>query len=288
MQKLTHAQASTPEVYDALLWLWDDVERGRIFYDAALAPAAAITSTCLVTTSGAPLPVPLPVQAVELAALPPTSPAQATRGAARDAPVDRQALDLSQGGSSAGADSARLLSAQQPLSSAPESGQASGLESGLESGLGGVTHRDSRCVHGMDESFARTLVHMLHGCWTVAFGEERRAVRLALVLAAFNQLTASTAIINYAPEVLKRVGAAVVTDAAAELQENRHAILLSALVALAKTVGVVSGAQPRFVKSVVSWTCLTGILVLCAWARLRCGRRMSAPDFFVLVCIYRL
>ena len=54
-----------------------------------------------------------------------------------------------------------------------------------------------------------TLWVMLLDIYVVLTGPERRAVRMALWLAFFDQGCASTAIINYAPEVLERAG---VTD----------------------------------------------------------------------------
>lgn len=50
---------------------------------------------------------------------------------------------------------------------------------------------------------------MLQDIYVVLIGPERRAVRIALWLAFFDQGCASTAIINYAPEVLEIAG---VTD----------------------------------------------------------------------------
>ena len=54
-----------------------------------------------------------------------------------------------------------------------------------------------------------TLWVMLLDIYVVLTGPERRAVRMALWLAFFDQGCASTAIINYAPQVLERAG---VTD----------------------------------------------------------------------------
>lgn len=54
-----------------------------------------------------------------------------------------------------------------------------------------------------------TLWVMLLDIYVVLTGPERRAVRIALWLAFFDQGCASTAIINYAPQVLERAG---VTD----------------------------------------------------------------------------
>ncbi len=51
-----------------------------------------------------------------------------------------------------------------------------------------------------------TLWVMLLDIYVVLTGPERRAVRMALWLAFFDQGCASTAIINYAPQVLEAAG----------------------------------------------------------------------------------
>lgn len=66
-------------------------------------------------------------------------------------------------------------------------------------------------------------------------GHERRAAATAVWLAVFNQIGASTSIINYAPRVLEVSG----------VRQDEQAILMSSLIALAKTVGVVIGALAR-------------------------------------------
>lgn len=63
---------------------------------------------------------------------------------------------------------------------------------------------------------------------------ERRAVRIAVLLAFFNQISASTAIMNYAPVLLKDVGVA----------SSELAMELSAIISCAKTVGIILGAFP--------------------------------------------
>jgi hypothetical protein len=70
---------------------------------------------------------------------------------------------------------------------------------------------------------------MLRDVYVVAKGPERRAFFMAIILAVFNQATASTAVINYAPEVL-----------AAQLRvtEESNAILYPAVISLTKCVGV--------------------------------------------------
>lgn len=66
---------------------------------------------------------------------------------------------------------------------------------------------------------------------TFGHAAERRSVRIAVVLACFNQVSASTSIINYAPVVLKYVG----------VSTSELAIELAALVSCCKTVGIVLG-----------------------------------------------
>jgi hypothetical protein len=51
------------------------------------------------------------------------------------------------------------------------------------------------------QGFCRTLKQVVLDVWTVLHGPERRAVRLALVIAFIDQGMASTAVVNYAPQV---------------------------------------------------------------------------------------
>jgi len=60
-------------------------------------------------------------------------------------------------------------------------------------------------------------------------GPEKNAVRAALGLAIFNQFSGSTAITNYAVEVLREIG----------MTDNKKAILLSSGISFAKLVGIV-------------------------------------------------
>lgn len=69
--------------------------------------------------------------------------------------------------------------------------------------------QDDGGVQGEQKGFWHTLWAMLLDIYVVLTGPERRAVRIALWLAFFDQGCASTAIINYAPEVLEIAG---VTD----------------------------------------------------------------------------
>jgi hypothetical protein len=49
---------------------------------------------------------------------------------------------------------------------------------------------------------------MLLDIWLISVGPERRAMRIALALAFFNQAIASSAIVNYAPRLLSSIGVA--------------------------------------------------------------------------------
>jgi hypothetical protein len=68
-----------------------------------------------------------------------------------------------------------------------------------------------------------------------AMRAERRALRIALALAVFNQISASTSLINYAPELLQRTGVA----------DSASAMLLSAPVSACKAVGILLGALQK-------------------------------------------
>jgi MFS family permease len=70
---------------------------------------------------------------------------------------------------------------------------------------------------------------MLGDVYVVAKGPERRAFFMAVILAVFNQATASTAVINYAPEVLA---------AQLRVSSESNAILYPAVISLTKCVGV--------------------------------------------------
>lgn len=75
------------------------------------------------------------------------------------------------------------------------------------------------------------------GCWTqcknwcaeLMHGPEKNAVRAALGLAIFNQFSGSTAVTNYAVEVLREIG----------LTDNKKGILLSSGISFAKLLGIV-------------------------------------------------
>jgi hypothetical protein len=104
-------------------------------------------------------------------------------------------------------------------------------------------------------------------------GHERRAAAIAVALAAFNQLSASTSIINYAPEVLSRVG----------VHGHERALELSALVAAGKALGVGVGV-PLCVGALTD--------AVCVWPRLRLrylpeshGRSCPACSCWCAMCI---
>ena len=62
--------------------------------------------------------------------------------------------------------------------------------------------------------FWHTQWAVLAAVWQVLQGPERRAVRLALVIAFIDQAMASTAVVNYAPEVCIARDAAAATPSA--------------------------------------------------------------------------
>ena len=79
-----------------------------------------------------------------------------------------------------------------------------------------------------DLSFLATLLSVVGGVARVARGPEAPALALALALAVSNQACASSAVINYAPELLRPAG----------VSSDRAAAALTGVVAGAKTVGV--------------------------------------------------
>jgi hypothetical protein len=81
---------------------------------------------------------------------------------------------------------------------------------------------------GGGPGFWATAWDMVLDIYIVARGPERGALRIALALAFFNQSFASTAIINYAPAVLRAAG----------VESGAAASLLTSLIGGAKLVGV--------------------------------------------------
>ncbi len=78
-----------------------------------------------------------------------------------------------------------------------------------------MTVKSHRSLHVQNEQlgFWNTLWVMLLDVYVVLTGPEKRAVRMALWLAFFDQGCASTAIINYAPQVLEMAGIRDYSDA---------------------------------------------------------------------------
>jgi hypothetical protein len=98
--------------------------------------------------------------------------------------------------------------------------------------IGGVTGRGSptgEIEPGLEKTFWHTLWAMLRDMYAVVRGPERKAFAIAAVLAVFDQATASTAVINYAPEVL---------SAQLGITSERNAILYPAVIAVTKCIGV--------------------------------------------------
>ncbi|GIL63938.1 hypothetical protein Vafri_17939 [Volvox africanus] len=87
---------------------------------------------------------------------------------------------------------------------------------------------------GEEPSFLRTLSALFADIGALAVGPERRALWLALGLAFFDQVTAATAIINYAPTLLKRIGG---EDSSFE---DGSAMLYTVLIGITKAVGVIA------------------------------------------------
>lgn len=102
----------------------------------------------------------------------------------------------------------------QPQPSRPGHGSA-----GAGAGSAGVSPGPAALEHpassALKDGFWSTAWDMMQDIFIVARGPERGALRMALILAFFNQAFASTAIINYAPSVLHHAG--VQSGAAAEL-----------------------------------------------------------------------
>ena len=89
-------------------------------------------------------------------------------------------------------------------------------------------------LYRSDASFVAALGRTIADSARVFASPERAAAVIAVLLAFFNQIAASTSIINYAPEVFERVG----------VTRDKSALMYSALIAAAKTVGSFGGAAP--------------------------------------------
>lgn len=89
--------------------------------------------------------------------------------------------------------------------------------------------------YSSDRSFFSVLGTTIADSTRVFGSPERAAAVIAVLLAFFNQIAASTSIINYAPEVFERVG----------VTRDKSALMYSALIAAAKTVGSFGGVTLR-------------------------------------------
>eukprot|EP00892_Ulva_mutabilis_P011254 jgi/Ulvmu1/8500/UM044_0034.1 len=129
----------------------------------------------------------------------------------------------------------KAASAEEAPSAAekhPASGQ-SGQEDGAKEHLYDLHAPFWRVLGQQIASSARLLAHAV-GSGRPADAEaagERRAVRIALLLAIFNQIGASTSLINYAPEVLQDAG----------VDGRQRAMQLSAAIGGCKTIGILFG-----------------------------------------------
>jgi hypothetical protein len=131
-----------------------------------------------------------------------------------------------------------LAAALEPLVMHLQSPSRLLTEPGLQRGisLDPCTHTGSMRLgprrDDLQQPFHHVLLQMLDTTQQLLRGPERHGVVLAVGLAFFNQISASTSIINYAPEVLEQVG----------VHKHREAILFSSLVGGGKLFGVLAGA----------------------------------------------
>lgn len=73
--------------------------------------------------------------------------------------------------------------------------------------------RSSQLTRAGRPGYWTTQLTVLLDMWRILWGPEARAVRLALWIAVFNQIMASTAIINYAPALIQQTALSSATDA---------------------------------------------------------------------------
>lgn len=92
-------------------------------------------------------------------------------------------------------------------------------------------------VKGEEPSFLRTLAVLIADIGALALGPERWALGLAMGLAFFDQVTAATAIINYAPSLLRQQ-----SYEGSDLDDG-SAMLYSVLIGATKAVGVGAGER---------------------------------------------
>ncbi|GLC66745.1 hypothetical protein PLESTF_000469900 [Pleodorina starrii] len=127
---------------------------------------------------------------------------------------------------------------------------------------------------GEEPSFFRTLSVLIGDIGALAVGPERRALWLALGLAFFDQATAATAIINYAPTLLKRLDEGGGGGKGAGEFDEGSAMLYTVLIGLTKAVGVVAamllvdhcGRRPLLLAGSLACAASLGALTLAALA----------------------
>jgi sugar porter (SP) family MFS transporter len=111
--------------------------------------------------------------------------------------------------------------------------------SNIETLVSTIENEEQRATSSSERnvSFWQALVDTTHGGWREAMnGEERRAVNLILCLAWFNQMSASTSIINYSSRILNEISTTTTTTTTTSgiAMENMY----SGLIVAFKTLGV--------------------------------------------------
>ena len=149
---------------------------------------------------------------------------------------------------------------------------AAGAEETRTADNAGATGKnDARGLGGRRLSFCEGWRSMCDGWGVLCRGDERRAFRILLMIAAFNQLSASTAIINYGPRVLEVVG----------VRDHGTAIILSSSSAGMKLAGIcVSlvlidclGRRPLLIGG--------GVAMCCAMFMLSGAVALESPDLTI-------
>ncbi|KAF6262111.1 major facilitator superfamily domain-containing protein [Scenedesmus sp. NREL 46B-D3] len=135
-----------------------------------------------------------------------------------------------------------------------------------------------QCEPGREAHFLATLAAMLADVAAVVRGPERAAFAIAASLAVLNQATASTAIINYAPELLQSL---------LGVTQPGAAVRYAAFISLTKVLGVCAA-----VLLVDAW----GRRPLLAWGGIGCGASLfaagaaltlrSVPLFVLSLCLF--
>jgi hypothetical protein len=149
--------------------------------------------------------------------------AAVTSAAAAAAAAAAAGSKSSTAGSSAGKSLRGHVGSLFSLTAASGPRAGSNAARGSSSGGRGTRH----ALPGEESNYLATLWAMLQDVYAVACGPERRAFLLALGLAFFDQACASTAVINYAPELLRGMG----------VQESSSAVLYTAAIAITKAMG---------------------------------------------------